>query len=306
VGCDKTELHTNSLFGDFTGKVYVRFKHQSCGRPSCPTCYKSWAAKEARRIDCRLKEESKILAGMGRNGVIEHFVYSPSSEFAGLTLEKLREKAYRDLRARGVIGGVLIGHCFKYRSFREFQALNTNDASLGWYWSPHWHVLGFLDGGYDRCRNCKDFQHYGEDRVRGRRSHTVYNRSGGRRCEGCSGFEGRTRARFEVDHSICKVEGARKTIWGSAFYQLNHCTIKSNAAQVRPAVWFGVCAATKLKVTVPKHVDRCPLCQSELVALRYFGKMKLQTDMSAWDFHRHLFLDMNEGQEKVWIKDDDG
>ena len=58
--------------------------------------------------------------------------------------EDLRNKVVKILKSRGVIGGCLIFHGFRYNNVRL------------WYWSPHFHVLGFVLGGYSRCRNCKD------------------------------------------------------------------------------------------------------------------------------------------------------
>jgi hypothetical protein len=56
--------------------------------------------------------------------------------------EVLREKVKTALAVRGVVGGVLIFHGFRY------------NLRHSWYWSPHFHVLGVISGGYG-CRGCK-------------------------------------------------------------------------------------------------------------------------------------------------------
>ena len=91
------------------------------------------------------------------------------------------------------IGGCLIFHGFRYNNVRL------------WYWSPHFHVLGVIKGGC-KCRSC---------------NHELGD------CRSCSGFNGREMRGFEKDGYIVKVMGARKTIFGTAWYQLNHALLGS-------------------------------------------------------------------------------
>ena len=70
--------------------------------------------------------------------------------------------------------------------------------------APHFHYLGFLDGGYGSCRGCS---------------------KSNQDCWGCKDFEGLTRRLNVADGHIVKVKGARKTIFGTLWYQMNHMTI---------------------------------------------------------------------------------
>jgi hypothetical protein len=136
----------------------------------------SWASREAHKIEGRLAEAEK------RFGKAEHVVVSLRMGDYDLGYEDLRNKVVKVLESRGVIGGCLIFHGFRYNNVRL------------WYWSPHFHVLGVIKDGYG-CRNCN---HERGD------------------CRSCSGFNGREVRGFEKDGYIVKVMDERKTIFGTA------------------------------------------------------------------------------------------
>lgn len=263
-GCVRTDLH---LFVEgCKNKGYVQVVHHSCHKPSCPVCYKSWAVREGRALEGRLAEASK------RFGLVEHIVASIPLSSYGLSFEDMRAKTVEALAVRGVVGGVLIFHGFRYDKVRR--------ASAKWYWSPHFHVLGFVKGGY-KCRSCvKQF------------------------CSSCHGFEGHTRRCFEKDGYIVKVLGERKDVFRTGYYQLNHSTIRTNVKRPHASTWFGVCSYRKLKVKVEKRKALCPICQNELVKLRYFGDKVWVTDRDAVGFERE-FTDgvTDDAGRMVWVED---
>ena len=80
---------------------------------------------------------------------------------------------------------------------------------------------------------------------------------------------------FEKDGYIVKVMGERKTIFRTAWYQLNHSTIRTNVKRPHACTWFGVCSYRRLKVTVEKKKALCPICGEELVKLRYLGVRRI-------------------------------
>ena len=278
-GCVRTELHNKvGLDGvNYAGLVYVHPVFHSCDKPSCPVCFKrGWAVREAGHVKQRLDKASK------QYGVVEHVIAPvPPCDF-GLSYEVLRRKVVKALTVRGVVGGCLIFHGFRYANFRESQRRNV---PFGWYWSPHFHCLGFIKGGYGRCRNCPKFEHRG-----------VYS------CAGCSGFEAVTRKCYETDGYLAKVLGERITVRGTAYYQLNHASVKVGVARFHPCTWFGVASYRKLKVVYEKEHLLCPICQRECVGLRYFGGQHIVTDRCSPDFKSHLFLPMNEGMGDVWVE----
>lgn len=262
-GCLRVELHNKiTLEGkNFKGKIFARKVHHFCNKPSCPICYKSgWAVREAGNIESRLEE------GRKRFGLVEHIIVSVPSKDYGLSLENLRKKVIKVLKKRGVIGGALIFHAFRFNLVHQ------------WFWSPHFHVLGFILGGFGKCRRCK------------RKPYS---------CRVCDGFEGRTRRAWDKDGYIVKVVLAiRKTVFGTAWYQLNHSSVKKNVRRFHVATWFGSCSYRKMKVTVERRKEVCPICQHELVKLRYFGS-KCFGDVKS----RGFFEDFAEDGRIVWFED---
>lgn len=126
-GCLDVESHNQSRIDDVdvVGKVYVKVVRRSCGRAECPICYEKWAGKEAHKIEYRLKQWK------GRGKVI-HLVLSPPAHLWGLSPEVLRRKSYQVAKKVHFLGGSCIFH-----PFRE------EEGSKRWYFSPHFHMLGF-------------------------------------------------------------------------------------------------------------------------------------------------------------------
>ena len=260
-GCARIELHNRiTLDGkNFKGKVYTRKIFHSCDKPSCPVCYKyGWAVRGARKIEVRLAEASK------RFGLVEHIVVSVPPKDYGLTFDALRKKVGKVLAVRGVVGGNIIFHGLRY------------NLRKSWYWSPHFHVLGFVLGGYSRCRNCK------------RKWNCLV---------GCGGFDDRSYQNFLKDGYYVKVLGKRKTVFGTAWYQLNHASVKKNVKRFHVATWFGVCSYRKLKVTAEKRKDLCPICRHDLINIRYFGSKSI-----ACVPERDSFEDYVEDGRIVWVE----
>lgn len=132
-GCLDLEAHSQMHFDgeDHVGQVYIKRIHQSCYRASCPTCFEDWISREADRAAYRL-----LAAAKGRGKIIHVTVSVPQSDYLlGITEGKfteLRKKAYRIIKKCGVWGGLLIYHPFR-----------QDDLTLGWYYSPHFHILGY-------------------------------------------------------------------------------------------------------------------------------------------------------------------
>jgi len=269
-GCVRVDLHkgVNLLDGtNYTGKAYVEIHSHSCHRPSCPVCYKSWASREAHKIETRLAEAEK------RFKKAEHVVASVPVGDYGLAYEDLRNKVVKVLESRDVIGGCLIFHGFRYNNVRL------------WYWSPHFHVLGVIKGGY-RCRNCN---HERGD------------------CNSCSGFNGREVRGFEKDGYIVKVLGKRISNYWTAWYQLNHSTIRTNVKRLHACTWFGVCSYRKLKVKVEKRKPLCPICGEELVKLHYLGVRRIVKEKGSPDYVGSFIDDLVDSDcSPNWVEADSG
>lgn len=228
---------------NYKNKLFIKKVYFTCHKASCPTCYKhGFAVREAGNIESRLTVLSR------RFGQIEHITISVPSWDYGLTLKCLRRKVIKILQDCGIIGGVLIFHGFRY------------NIKKSWYWSIHFHVLGFVLGGYSRCRHCT-----------------------GGNCYTCDGSMGKFyRAYRSCGYSkgyIVKVMAERKksfygdkpNIFGTAWYQLNHATIDITKKRFHVATWFGVCSYRKFRLTSFRKKALCPICGMELVRVRYNG-----------------------------------
>jgi len=257
-GCLNVDLHAHvTLDGrNHAGNIYIKKVVHSCDKPECPVCFKrGWAVREASAIEYRINQASKSF------GVAEHIVCSVPKNDYGLPYAQLKAKALKAIRNRGVLGGVLIFHAQRYCNMRESV---VKSKPFGWYLSFHFHVIGFIDGGYAQCRHC---------------SRSTLD------CLACTGFNGRTRKEYYKEGGkdgagnsgsgwIVDVKGARKTIHGTAWYQLNHSTLVHGAKRSCVTTWFGVCSYVKLRLKKEDRISRdvCPICQHELEEVIYVGE----------------------------------
>jgi hypothetical protein len=216
-GCLNVGDHVQSELDQETkNKIYVEYYHRSCYRAECPVCYEKWAGKEASKIEHRLKH-------LWKHGKVLHVTVSPSEkDVLNIPFEKLRQKAYRIAKNRGIIGGSMIWHPFRERD------------NGTWYFSPHFHILGF--GWVQNV--AESFKKDGW---------LVKNIQEGKE---------------------------ERSIFRTAMYQLSHCGIDANKKHRPVSWFGVCSSAGKNHAFVPpmekeKHI--CPCCKAELIQLRYFG-----------------------------------
>jgi hypothetical protein len=201
-----------------------------------------WSVREARSI------EGRFIVGDRRGfGKVEHVMVSVP--FVGRNLPEmvLRMKCRNALFDRGVIGGCMIFHGFRIDEERQVLV-----------WSPHYHCLGYVEGGFDRCRDC------------------VHERGD---CRSCSGFKGREVRGFAKDGYLVKVLPERLTVFGTAFYQLNHATVRVGIRRFHVVTWFGCCGNRKFEGERSMAEVLCPVCCEEMVRSAYVGKRFIVRDI---------------------------
>jgi len=123
-GCLNVAAHKNS---EFPGKIYIKTFQKSCYRSCCEVCYKKWMARESNKATRRIEKYEKLSKKPAK-----HIVISVPSWKYYIPIRELRKEAYQILKKVNCIGGTLIFHPFRYsKKVRE------------WYYSPHFHVIGF-------------------------------------------------------------------------------------------------------------------------------------------------------------------
>lgn len=267
-GCLDTELHdVVTLDGkDYRGKAYLRLVHISCFNWRCHTCYKSMAAREAHVVEARIKKYANL-----HGGIPEHLIVSAPKSYWGLNPKVLRRKAVKVGESCGVIAGCDIFHHARYANAEEAR---LKGVPFGWRLGFHFHIIGFLKGGY-RCRGCV------------------------KACSGCCGYEELWRKERERSGWVVKVAmdregnvGEHVSIFWTAYYQLEHSSIETDVERPHPLTWFGALSYRRLHVKVERVKHVCPICGSDLVRVMYLGKESIVTERGALGYKGELFVDL--------------
>ena len=126
-GCLDYQEHEKLGYGK---KIYVKQFQSSCYRPYCKICYLKWIARQANRSTQRIEQYQKKI----RLPPIHIYISAPLCDY-DLPLEKLRKKVYRILKEVGFFYAEVVFHGFRLKK----------PAKSRWYWSPHFHVVGYGD-----------------------------------------------------------------------------------------------------------------------------------------------------------------
>jgi ssDNA-binding Zn-finger/Zn-ribbon topoisomerase 1 len=79
---------------------------------------------------------------------------------------------------------------------------------------------------------------------------------------------------------IVRVLDERKTVFGTAFYQMNHATLRVGLKRFHVVTWFGVCGYNNFKSEgVKGGVVPCPACGEEMVRSVHVGKRRIVKDL---------------------------
>lgn len=275
MACGRVHKHNEvgvTLEGvDCRDKVFVQRVFYSCNSPECPSCFLAWDARESVRAEARLRYIQD------RFGVrFEHIIVSPPQDWKG-TFEDLKKYVLRVMLRRGVDGGVLIYHHFRYHDKDETFVGERAHYLVG----GHFHVLGTISGGYGNCRNCRCLNDGTFDE-----------------CHSCNGFESVTRRAYVDDGCIVKVKDARKSLGGSLYYELSHASIRRDVKKHVVLNWFGRWGRNKLvipKGSLPQKQYLCKICCEPLYEMRYKGDYaELLAYMSGFKDSQGFVLDYRD------------
>ena len=258
-GCKNFDEHKS-------GGMIVRLKHWWCHKSGCPVCFvRGWSVRGARSIAGRL--EKGVELGFGK---IEHITVSVPPEHYSLSEKVLRKRCRDALFDRGVSGSCMIFHGYRIDRVRRVLV-----------WKPHYHSLGFIKGGFDRCRDC------------------VHERSD---CRSCDGFKGREVRGFARDRYLVKVHDERKTVFGSAFYLLNHATVRvSFLSRFHSWTWMGVCGNRKYSSAKLLSEDVCVECGEDMKDYVYTGKCRIVKDVGDAEYVPLYVVDRAESDNYVEV-----
>ena len=111
----------------FRGMGYLKTFQRSCFRADCEICMPKWMGRSSNKATRRIETYEKQ-----SHRKVKHIVVSVPKWDYGLTKKEQSKKAYEVLKSLQCVGGAIIYHPFRYdRPLKE------------WYYSPHFHVLGF-------------------------------------------------------------------------------------------------------------------------------------------------------------------
>lgn len=245
--CGNVEGHRGVMLGDVdcTGKVVVRHQHLWCSKSSCPRCFlNGWASTLARSIVGRVEEGEKL--GLGKP---EHVTVSVPLWDRDLPEPVLRKKCAMVAFDRGLTGFAMIPHALRIdrvnkKLVREF----------------HYHLIGYIAGGFDVCREC------------------VHKRDD---CASCSGFKGREVRGFRKDGYLVKVHDVRKSIFHTARYQLSHATASVGLKRCAVVTYWGSMACRKYKSFRVPVDENCPACKEEMKKSVKVGKTHVVRDVGS-------------------------
>jgi len=137
------------------GKVHYSINH--CDRKECPLCYTRWLAGETSSIVERILSEEALKKHQGKRLV--HIIVSINEEDYPVTHKELNaviRDAYKYIKSKGVLGGVMIIHPFRATDYAKKKAREAGKKTWEWIreqedpkiyyrYSPHFHLICFVD-----------------------------------------------------------------------------------------------------------------------------------------------------------------
>ena len=248
-GCNNLEGHEGINFNDcdVTGKGYVTNFQMCCFRADCEDCWLQWSYRQASKATRRFEKYQEVSKTKYKP---RHIIISVPDWDYGKSKKELSKLA-RDKLNSVIPKWATFGGCIIYHPFRN----EMIDGKFRWYYSPHFHVLGF---GWTLPN---------EDSKNQR-----------------AGWIIKTKSNVDKD-------GRERSTFQTLSYALSHAGIKRHNHTL---TWFGDLSYCKLKMEKEDYeMGKCPICENILTKCRpknefYFKppdtKMDFIIDLDKWEF----------------------
>lgn len=165
-------------------KKHDRFiETYSCHRPACPTCYESWALREAEKASERLLQGQELYNNSHKRVELRHVVFSPPPQVHKYIKAIIKQDRYNVfkresleiIKKAGIVGGLVVIHF--WRNSHESDDILPDDIDqdyqkppnnkYDWYFSPHFHVIGsgyLIPAAEFHQKTCWIYKNLGERR----------------------------------------------------------------------------------------------------------------------------------------------
>jgi hypothetical protein len=237
--CSNVDGHRDGSLDNASaaGKYVVETYRASCGKISCPICMEKANGKTAKRIEWKFQHFFDV-------EYVKHVTASVPKPLYDVDAKKLRLIAISMLKACGVHGG-----CVIYHPWRERCAVCGGEIER--YVDP----LDENEGQKHGCVECGS-------------SLTTWVYGPHFHCIGVGKVHG-AGDNYEKNGWVVVNHGIRKSIIGTAHYQLSHCGVAKGFSTV---VWFGsilmkkVDGKSKRRKFPPLPLEKhdCPICGEKM------------------------------------------
>ena len=252
-GCDNIKGHEGITFNDTdcTNKGYATNFQMCCFRADCEYCWLTWSYRQASKATRRFEKYKEVSKTKYKP---RHIIISVPDWDYGKSKKELSKLA-RDKLNSVIPKWSTFGGCIIYHPFRN----EMIDGKLIWYYSPHFHVLGY---GWTLPTKSKESK--------------------------------KIRRGWIVETVIDKDEHGNpieRSTFQTLSYQLTHAGIKKSNHTL---TWFGDLSYCKLEIEKEDYeTGKCPICENILTKCRpknefYFKppdtEIELIIDLDQWEF----------------------
>ena len=135
-GCLNTKNHPSK---DGLSQAYVKSRPMTCFKALCSICWENWVSREASRGTYKIETYEKITTSKYRKNPVKHLVVSVPKRDWDLPYPELKRIGRTLLKKNNITAGCMVFH--PYRQLTEKDGFI--DSFQYWYYSPHFHVMGF-------------------------------------------------------------------------------------------------------------------------------------------------------------------